>query len=73
MSYENCVTLKPYGSIAEAAEMVGLPEKLVRERVTSGAVRCVMSGKKYFVDIFDLLEALKAEGEARAPKGGSAI
>ena len=65
MSYENCVTLKPYGSIAEAAEMVGLPEKLVRERVTSGAVRCIKSGKKYYVDIFNLLESLKAEGEAR--------
>ena len=65
MSYADCVSLKPYGSISEAAEMVGIPEKLVRERVTSGAVRCVMSGKKYYVDVFNLLETLKAEGEAR--------
>lgn len=65
MSYADCVSLKPYGSIAEAAEMVGIPEKLVRERVTSGAVRCVMSGKKYYVDVLNLLETLKAEGEAR--------
>lgn len=65
MKYENCMSLKPYGSISEAAEMVGIPEKLVRERVTSGAVRCIMSGKKYYVDVFNLLESLKAEGEAR--------
>lgn len=65
MSYADCVSLKPYGSISEAAEMVGIPEKLVRERVTSGAVRCVMSGKKYYVDVLNLLETLKAEGEAR--------
>ena len=66
MKYENCMSLKPYGSISEAAEMVGIPEKLVRERVTSGAVRCVMSGKKYYVDILNLLETLKAESEARS-------
>lgn len=65
MKYENCMSLKPYGSISEAAEMVGIPEKLVRERVTRGAVRCIKSGKKYYVDIFNLLESLKAEGEAR--------
>ena len=41
MSYADCVSLKPYGSIAEAAEMVGIPEKLVRERVTSGSLRYV--------------------------------
>ena len=69
MSYENCVSLKPYGSIAEAAEMVGIPEKLVRERVTTGAVRCIMSGRKYYVDIFSLLENLRAEGETRTIGG----
>lgn len=65
MSYADCLNLKPYATILEAAEMVGIPEKLVRERVTSGAVRCVMSGKKYYVDVLNLLETLKAEGEAR--------
>ena len=65
MSYADCLTIKPYGTILEAAEMVGIPEKLVRERVTSGSVRCIMSGKKYYVNILSLLETLEAEGEAR--------